>query len=288
MRDNGLTASSYVAIADIDPGMADDLLAILGDAEVAAYTEPCGPVVGACVEVRLPPVPCDRLYVDEDAEERARSLVGEHLPRLREAGTGAEADADAAAESETGTSAQDPTADRARMTTFDEERAWADIVAGYELTAPDAIPRWPVQEDVDTGSGDRGTRGNRGARGDRSERGDRSDGDDDPAGSADVVADDPDETDDREAESQTERTTAAEGRFVPPTPPPLPKVDMATKLALLALAGGPALLVLATVADFYVPTWFALVGVVAFIGGFLALVLRMKGGPPDDDDGAVV
>jgi hypothetical protein len=37
-----------------------------------------------------------------------------------------------------------------------------------------------------------------------------------------------------------------------------------------------------------VPSWAAFVAVAAFIGGFVALVLRMGDEPPEDDDGAVV
>ncbi len=79
-----------------------------------------------------------------------------------------------------------------------------------------------------------------------------------------------------------------EERYVPPPPPPLPQLDNVTKLAWLALGGGPALLLVAAVAGLAVPAWLAFLAVLGFVGGFLVLVVRMKGGPPDDEDGAIV
>ena len=276
MRDNGLTATSYVAIGDLDPSVADAMLGVLRDAQVAAYTEPCSPVVGPCLEIRLPPIPCDRLYVDETAEVLGRSLLGEHLPRLRDGGSTPEAATDADSDATTNAPEQEP--DRARMATFDEERAWADIVAGYDLTADDAVPRWSVHEDVEPEPPGRRDARSRDA-GDGSEDG-ADHGTPDENAVTDAGADGSDRP--------TQRSARQDERFVPPPPPPLPRVDTTTKVAWLALAGGPVALLLATVGGFYVPPWLALAGVVAFIGGFLTLVLRMKGGPPDDEDGAIV
>jgi hypothetical protein len=83
-----------------------------------------------------------------------------------------------------------------------------------------------------------------------------------------------------------------EGHYIPPAPPPLPKLDPITKGAWVALFGGPAYLVVATAADWSVPAIAAFFAVAAFVIGFAVLVLRMhdrKPGDPDDgDDGAVV
>lgn len=76
--------------------------------------------------------------------------------------------------------------------------------------------------------------------------------------------------------------------FVPPTPPPLPKPDAMTRIAWVALLGGPVYLVAAVFLRWEVPSWAAFAAVAAFIGGFVALVLRMGDEPPEDDDGAVV
>jgi hypothetical protein len=83
-----------------------------------------------------------------------------------------------------------------------------------------------------------------------------------------------------------------EEHFIPPTPPPLPKLDPVTKGAWAALFGGPIYLVVATAAGWQVSGLAAFCAVAAFVAGFAILVLRMHepgpGGPDDGDDGAVV
>jgi len=57
----------------------------------------------------------------------------------------------------------------------------------------------------------------------------------------------------------------------------------------VALLGGPGYLLIATLIGWQVSDWAALVAIIAFVGGFATLVLRMSDGPrDDDDDGAVV
>jgi len=83
-----------------------------------------------------------------------------------------------------------------------------------------------------------------------------------------------------------------EGHYVPPAPPPLPRLDPITKGAWLALFGGPAYLIIATAVGWPLPGIAAFCAVAAFVTGFAILVLRMNdpgpGGPDDGDDGAVV
>ncbi len=80
--------------------------------------------------------------------------------------------------------------------------------------------------------------------------------------------------------------------YIPPAPPPLPRLDPITKGAWAALFGGPAYLVIATAMGWPVPGIAAFCAVAAFVTGFAILVLRMNepgpGGPDDGDDGAVV
>lgn len=302
MRDNGLQAESYVAIADLDPEEADAMLVVLAGAEVAAYADPCPPVTGPCLEIRLPARPCDRLYVDEGAEDRARALLGKQLPRLRGEITTAEPEGSADFEirvesvdgdtdgrtdvtepdrdiSDAAAGTPESDADQSRMATFDEERAWAEIVAGYDRATDDAVPRWPALEDL--GEDDAADRG-------RARSNDSDDGSDDGASRRDAGAtwDDPESG--GGGGTRDNPPAGAEDRFVPPPPPPLPQLDMVARAGWAALLGGPVLLLLAAVASSYVPSWFTVLGVVAFIAGFLTLVLRMKGGPPDDEDGAIV
>ena len=93
----------------------------------------------------------------------------------------------------------------------------------------------------------------------------------------------------RDAPSANEH---ADDHFVPPVPPPLPRLDPVTKGAWLALFGGPLYLLISTAIGTTISGLAAFLAVAAFVGGFVILVLRMDNGrPPDsgsDDDGAVV
>jgi hypothetical protein len=83
----------------------------------------------------------------------------------------------------------------------------------------------------------------------------------------------------------------ADDHFVPPVPPPLPRLDPATKLAWIALFGGPLYLLISTAVGATISGLAAFLAVAAFVGGFVVLVLRMDNGRPPDsgpDDGAVV
>ncbi|MFI6450830.1 hypothetical protein ACIBF6_04695 [Streptosporangium amethystogenes] len=97
---------------------------------------------------------------------------------------------------------------------------------------------------------------------------------------------------DDDSETDTERSDGEEEEhYVPPPPPPLPKTDAATKIAWLALFGGPAYLLLSAALSWNLQGWMLFTAVAAFIGGFVALVVRMGDGPPNDsgwDDGAVI
>jgi hypothetical protein len=84
----------------------------------------------------------------------------------------------------------------------------------------------------------------------------------------------------------------ANDHYIPPVPPPLPRLDPVTKGAWLALFGGPLYLLISTAIGSSISELAAFLAVAAFVGGFVVLVLRMDNGrPPDsgsDDDGAVV
>ncbi len=86
-------------------------------------------------------------------------------------------------------------------------------------------------------------------------------------------------------------SASADEDFVPPVPPPLPTLDPVAKGAWVALFGGPAYLLIATMAGWAVPGWAAFLAVAAFVAGFATLVIRMGDRPPRDsgpDDGAVL
>lgn len=129
-RGNGLEAAAYAPVADLEPQLADAMLDALRDEGVAAYVVPAAGLRGAYGDVRLPDRPTDRLWVDREAQDRVRVVLGDLLPRLR-----AELDAHVREVDE-----------QRGGTDADIARAWADIVAGYNRPA-DTV-RWPAAEDV--------------------------------------------------------------------------------------------------------------------------------------------
>jgi hypothetical protein len=82
----------------------------------------------------------------------------------------------------------------------------------------------------------------------------------------------------------------ADDHYIPPPPPPLPRLDNVAKASWLALFGGPAYLLVTTIAGWPISSWAAFLAVAAFVGGFITLVLRMSDEGRDDDpgNGAVV
>jgi len=83
----------------------------------------------------------------------------------------------------------------------------------------------------------------------------------------------------------------AEHHFIPPVPPPLPRLEPVTKVAWAALFGGPLYLLISTALGATITALAAFLAVAALVGGFVIIVLRMNNGRPPDsgpDDGAVV
>lgn len=148
----------------------------------------------------------------------------------------------------------------------DEDEIFAEIVASFDRPSAAGEMPWPAEENID----------------------------ETPEDTAEDPAEEP------PSESTGELTLTArvvkpatddeddEDHFIPPPPPPLPKPDAMTRFAWIALLGGPVYLVASVFLSWEVPSWAAFVAVAAFIGGFVALVLRMGDEPPEDDDGAVV
>jgi hypothetical protein len=80
-------------------------------------------------------------------------------------------------------------------------------------------------------------------------------------------------------------------RYIPPPLPPQPKLDLVAKGAWTALLGGPGYLFLSMLLGWQVPGWAQLVAIIAFMAGFLVLVMRLGDGPSrrdGPDQGAVV
>jgi len=75
--------------------------------------------------------------------------------------------------------------------------------------------------------------------------------------------------------------------YEPPHPPPLPRPsDAVGRFSWAAVLGGPVLVIATNLLGW--DRWLAGLGVAATIGGFVALVARMKDRDDDTDSGAVV
>jgi hypothetical protein len=161
---------------------------------------------------------------------------------------------------------------------IDVESAFAAIVAGYGALPVPGVGPWPAAEDVDTED-------------DRRRGAVRRDLPDEPypdprpaapaaAGARRIIPGEPVE--------EYDEPVDAEG-YEPPEPPPLPRMDLVSRLAWAGVLGGPVFLLLAALLWSGLPTALLLGALAAFVGGFVTLVARLPGTPPDDPDaGAVV
>ena len=234
-RDNGLRAASYDRLVDVETHLVDGLLERLRDEDVAAYSAPSLGRRGHYGETVPPMGPSDSVYGDSDRLPRARDIVDRFLAEVA------------------------------------DEVAWAGIVADFDREPADAVPRWPVSEDVDPGDPGRPPGPDPAAPGTE------------PAAGPFAAYD--------ERVRDLERRLDAEDHFEPPPPPPLPAVDTVTRFAWAGALGGPLVLVLAALAGLPLAGWVGGLAVAAFMAGFVTLVARMQDRPPTDtgpDDGAVV
>jgi hypothetical protein len=208
-RDNGLRCAGYVAVGDLDPRVADDLLESLRAEGIAAYVTPTPGARGGYLEVQVPSQLTDRLFADSARADRAIELLA------------------AAPQRPVGAPPAPPD-----DSPIDFASEWQRLVGTLQTPdgqAPDGEPV-PASE---------------------------------PA--ADPYLDE---------------------HYVPPAPPPLPRLRPITVVALLSIIAG--LLVLITNFDGGDLVWLA---VLAILGGGATLVYQVKEGPPTDsgwDDGAVV
>ncbi len=136
------------------------------------------------------------------------------------------------------------------------DRAFADLVAGYHLTADRTEPApAPTPSEHDTES--------------------TSWADEHPLFRYE-------EPDPEPAPEEVEE------RFVPPPPPPLPKPAWPVLLAWLGM-GYAVLMVLAVVVGVRLPGWAGWLAILGFVAGFGILVSRLpRSRPPDAGDGAVL
>jgi hypothetical protein len=79
-RDNGLDASLWSPVRDVDPRIGEHLLDLLHAVGIAAYLEPSADVEPYTRTVSLPSPPSDRLFVDRARRAEARTVVDAHVP----------------------------------------------------------------------------------------------------------------------------------------------------------------------------------------------------------------
>jgi hypothetical protein len=142
-RDNGLDASLWSPLRDVDPRIGEHLLDLLHAVGIAAYLEPSSDTEPYTRSVSLPSPPSDRLFVDRARRAEARTVVDQHVP------AGAEGSAPIQEK-------RPEQRERAVVRRdLDEEAEWAAIVAAYEAENGRAVvadplphPEPPVQHEV--------------------------------------------------------------------------------------------------------------------------------------------
>ncbi|MEI8056606.1 MAG: hypothetical protein WCI29_04315 [Actinomycetes bacterium] len=256
-RDNGLPpATRYVALVDVDPPVADQVLDLLRDAGVAAIAQPLEGEVGLARDTTPPSRPTDRIVVDSLQLVAAQDIIGRSLPQLR---MDFHVDAALRADAEDAAAMQRA----AELAPQDVDSLFADIVSQFGTTTSDPVARWSVREDVEPGS-------------------DPIDPvEDRPRLSARLV---------RRSNNPVPPAPYDESEhFIPQPPPPLPETDPITRVAWAGLLGGPGLIVLAALLGLGMEPWMVILALAAFLGGFATLVARMRDSKLEGwDDGSVL
>ncbi|MEV0693736.1 hypothetical protein [Streptomyces sp. NPDC050388] len=173
---------------------------------------------------------------------------------------------------------------------FDEDAAWAAIVAGYGDEPPDPAGAKPFKSVEDLALLESETNDEGSAQAEAPTRTGEKPAK--PLGGSIAFAPGVGPRDYSVSEpSDDDFDDGDEGHFVPPEPPPLPESDLTSKLAWLGVLGGPVLLLLAILLGWEMTWWLTTLCIGGFLGGFATLVMRMRTGDEDDDDpgrGAVV
>jgi hypothetical protein len=100
---------------------------------------------------------------------------------------------------------------------------------------------------------------------------------------------DPSALDGFDGEPEDQRAEDDEEGFVPPEPPPLPKLAPDRAAAWAGVFGSPVVLLMTLILSVSIPTWLGYLLVLGFVGGFVYLVVQMPREPRDPwDDGAQV
>lgn len=279
-RDNGLDATDWRAVDDLDPRVSGDVLDLLAARGIAAYVQPAVDIDPVTRSATLPNRPRDRLFVDrqrlQDARESVRRLIDTPGGVPDEAAAGAAtseaatsdvdvafadivarfgdppadptaeplADPSAArptAEQRSADPTAEPVADPAREPVAEVELRWpAGPVDGRHVTEPSLLDALDTFDDAREPDWHHG--------------------------GADLPDDD----------EPTEQ-------FIPPPPPPLPRLARQTVLGALAVLAG---LVMVVGRPDIVPldrSSTMLLGFATMLGGATALILRLRPGTDPDD-----
>src|SRR5690348_3465372 len=262
-RDNGFVARHYLPLADLDPRLAEAMLEVLRAESIAAYVEPSTGRIGGYLEVHLPGRPHDRLWVDREQRDRAAALLSEHTSASALPAAPAEkaGPAEDPVPFEEAVPVLEPAAEEPAVPTIED--AWAQLVANYDAPSAAAVPPWPVSEDVAEPTWSPY---------------DLVDGQETlpleglspsdspspvprrivrPADLGGVAPSIPVEPRGERSGRGEELPTSGEydplsildEHFVPPTPPPAPALRSTTKVAILAMVAGFALLIVKAFSD---------------------------------------
>lgn len=252
-RGNGLRASAYAVLVEIEESLGDRLLLALAERHIAAYVVPAAGPGGTT-----------RLILHVDAMRRvpagivlagltpapAGELPPESEPPAEKSGARSEAD-------------------------IADDAVFAQIVAGFDRVPTERS--WPEAEDLPQPPSPPTVAGAFGPPPltDRRTPPTTSTPLSPPAHPAQDAADDPADDD--------------EEHYVPPALPPLDPPGRATRWALLALGIGIALLLVPTFLELGHRTSLDIAGVLCVVGSASVLLARLRDRSPDDpDDGAVV
>lgn len=125
-RDNGLEASTFRALRDVDPRVGEHLLDVLRDAGIAAYLDPTSDVDAVTRSIALPSPPSDRLYVDRHKTTEATALIDDlHAEELDSA------QSDPAPEPGL-RPATVPSAPSGSTPSTTDDAQWRELIAAYE------------------------------------------------------------------------------------------------------------------------------------------------------------
>jgi hypothetical protein len=242
-----LTAASYRPVADLDPRVADALLAELKEQGVAAYTRPVESTsMSGFDRPEFREGALDRLYVDAGASAKVREQLDDKDPDL---------------------------------VSDNDDLTWAQIVAGFDQPISTEVAPWPANEDVDTGEVEEDDAAAERAAWLRSTRlrAERLAG---------RSGDDEGWDEDDDSTTAAVRAPDQDAGFVPQPPAPLPKLEPYKQLAWIGVIGGPALLLFGALFTIALPDWVAVLAVGGFVGGFLTLVATMDSRDDDQDPGS--